>query len=72
MTKREFDPIIGEHPDRNKIQCSTCKKRLKIIIAGKDIGSANAYCEEYTKEDMNGKPIGILFKNEKCEFYEAE
>ena len=72
MTKREFDPIIGEHPDIDKIQCSTCKKRLEILIFDKNIGPANAYCKEYTKEGTNGKPIEILFKNEKCEFYEAE
>lgn len=69
---RKFDPIAGQFPDSKKIQCTTCKKRLSIILAGKDIGPANAYCKEYTEEETDGKPIAVLFQNEKCKFYEKD
>lgn len=72
MDKREFDPIVGQFPDREKVQCATCKHRLKIVIAGKDIGPANAYCEEYTEEETDGKPIGVLFQKQKCHYYEED
>lgn len=66
---REYSPIKGQFPDQDKIKCSTCLSRLKIMIANKDIGPMNAYCHTYTKENSDGKPIGILFKNDDCKYY---
>lgn len=72
MNKKEFDPIMGQHPDKDKIQCATCKNRLQIIIAGKDIGPANAYCKHYQEEKTEGKPVDVLFENATCKFYEKD
>lgn len=70
--KRELDPIVGQFPDQNKIRCRDCIFRLKIPFADKDIGPMNAYCHTYTKENSDGKPIDILFKNTNCKYYEKD
>ncbi len=67
---REYDPIKGETPD--KPVCETCANRLKILVAGKDIGPSNAYCKIYGRDNSDGKPIEILFKHSKCKFYKKE
>lgn len=66
---REYDPIKGQFPDCDKIKCKDCLSRLKIPFGKKDIGPANSYCHTYTKENSDGKPIGILFDNENCKYY---
>lgn len=70
--KKEFDPIIGNFPDKEKIKCKDCISRLKIKVANKDIGPMNGYCHMYTRENSNGKPIDVLFKNANCKFYEKD
>lgn len=70
--KREHDPIIGQFPDQKTIKCRDCLHRLKIEFAGKDIGPMNAYCHTYTEENSDGKPIGILFENSDCKYYEKD
>lgn len=66
---RKYDPIVGQFPDQDKIKCKDCLHRLKIPFGDKDIGPMNGYCYTYSKENSDGKPIGILFKNENCKYY---
>lgn len=66
---REYDPIRGEFPNPKEVKCKDCLSRLKIKVGDKDIGAINAYCNTYTKQNSNGKPIGILFKKEDCKYY---
>lgn len=67
--KREFDTIHGQMPDVKKVKCKDCLNRLEIMIGNKDIGPINAYCHIYKKDNSDGKPIGILFKEEDCKYY---
>lgn len=59
---RLHDDMCPVFPN-NDIVCSTCLYKKPGII-----GFKSAYCEKYTR----GKPLGILFKNEPCNFYERE
>ncbi|NLW71168.1 MAG: hypothetical protein GX061_08825 [Eubacteriaceae bacterium] len=69
--EEDFDPVL---PDDNII-CRDCMFRKEdltgengnIIIAG----YKKAHCDIYTSDTRN-KPIGILFKNRNCEYYEKE
>lgn len=71
--KREFSPMVGQFANSD-IPCYKCKKKMKVTvkISGKkrDVGAAKSYCEAYPKGLSNGKPHGILFLGEKCDFYE--
>lgn len=60
----DFEPVF---PGENII-CKDCEFRLKRNRTD----FTNAYCEVYTREISNGKPNGILFRNEDCKYYLKE
>ena len=70
---REFDPMVGQFPDSN-IPCYKCKNREIVIVEingkKKDVGAPKSYCKAYPKIYSNGKPHGVLFLGEKCDYYE--
>lgn len=75
---REFDPVMGTHPDPNKIQCASCKFRDRTVLkfaTGKktNVGVIKAFCEKYPRPPKsNGKPHDVLYNLQDCEFYEME
>lgn len=56
----------------DKIKCRTCRfaaqnleRSGKVLVCG----YKSAYCDVYDR-DTNGKPNGILFQGEECEYYQ--
>lgn len=74
--KNSESPMIVQGSDPNKIVCKDCEFRDKRTFEhnGKiiPIGAIKSWCKVYTKENSNGKPIGVLMRNEKCEYYMKE
>lgn len=60
-------------PD-DKVKCRTCRfaaadfeKGGKVLVCG----YKSAYCDVYD-HDTRGKPNGILFRGDECEFYQRK
>lgn len=51
----------------DEIVCKTCKYRLKTF----EDGYKRCVCQKYKDLDHD-KPSGILYENQKCEFYEED
>ena len=66
----------GQWANPDTIICKDCvyRDKCEIELNGKIIraGVTKSYCEMYPKESTNGKPNGILFQNEDCDYYEKE
>ena len=69
--RKEFTPIHGQFPDKDKIACKDCAFRDKTIVTiiGKTIqaGITKGNCEMYEL-----KPHDVLFQNAPCQFYSKE
>lgn len=61
MGKWDDDNISFQSPDVT-IDCYDCIYKKDGLV-----GYANLYCEKYSSE--KGKPVGILFRKEKCKFH---
>ena len=75
--QREFSPIKGQMPNPNEILCKDCIHRDKeeIKVGNKIIkcGITKSYCDMFIGPPIdNGKPTGILFNGDNCDFYEEE
>ena len=56
----------------DKIKCRTCRFATPDLERGGKVlvcGYKGAYCEVYD-QSTGGKPNGILFRGEECEFYQ--
>ena len=70
-------PIKGQFPDPKTIVCKDCIFRDKTVvnIGDKKIfaGITKMFCDIYREPpESTGKPHGVLFNNEDCEFYIKE
>lgn len=65
--KRVQDDFEPTFPG-DDIICKDCEFRLRR----NRVDFKNGYCKVYTPEISRGKPNGILFKGEKCEYYMKE
>lgn len=75
--KRELDPIRGAFPKAKEIQCRDCffRDRTVVELDGKKIeaGITKAFCAQFpAPPDSNGKPLGVLFRGEKCPVYQED
>ena len=66
-------PMTVQTPDPNVIVCKDCVYRDKSTFNHKGtiipIGITRSWCEVYTPDISNGKPIEILMNNAKCKYY---
>ena len=65
-----FEEDLKMEGPSDEIACMRCVHRMPDLeMDGKTIvsGAKSSYCAVYT-EDTGGKPIGILFDGEKCEY----
>lgn len=68
------DDYGGLMPD-DGIRCKTCEHaKPDIVKGGRTLvcGYKNAYCDMYTQGKTGGKPSGILFNGDECEFYKRK
>ncbi len=75
--KRDWGEFRGTWPDPEEMICRNCRKRDKTIFVlngvAKPVGVTKAFCEAYPPPpESNGKPSGILFYGDMCEYYEEE
>ena len=75
--KRIFDEMHGTWPNAGEVICKKCRHRDKTVVklngVNKYVGVTRSFCKAYPEPPAsNGKPIGILFHGDMCEFYEEE
>lgn len=75
--KREFSPMKTQWVNPDEILCKDCIHRDKeeIKIGDKTIkcGVTKSFCDMFIGPPIdNGKPNGILFNGDDCDFYEEE
>jgi hypothetical protein len=75
--KREFDPMVGTFPDKNKIICKDCvyRDRTVVDLGGKKlpVGITKSFCEIFLPPPKtNGKPTEVLFHGGDCKYYKQE
>ena len=73
MAKKEFTPIHGQFPDREKIQCRNCMFRKKVLVTiddqTMDIGAGKSFCDIFPgPPEDNGKPVPIMFNQQTCPY----
>lgn len=73
--KREPDVFVGQWANANRIECSDCiyRDRLVVKIDGveKPVGATRSNCERFPKGEMY-KPMGVVLRGEHCEYFERE
>lgn len=75
--ERNFDqPMKMQGADPNKVVCKDCefRDRTSFELNGRIIptGMTKSWCNVYTKENSNGKPLDVLLRNASCKYYMKE
>lgn len=75
-TKNFESPMMVQGCDPNKVACKDCAFRNRMTFDNKGqiipIGVIKSWCDVYTMKNSNGKPIGVLMRNEPCKYYRKD